>query len=130
MNQDVKLLLEQLASKLNTTTEFLFEKLAKNEKLNAIAGVIQCSVLILCIPVLYWLIKLEIKYGIIMNANYTYNSNELSLFQVLMTVINAIFFISYVFFASRFIFYQIDEIIKCWNNPEGMAIERILKLLK
>lgn len=122
MDTDVKQIIEKIAEKLGTTSEFLYNKLVKQAKINAITTLIQVIFILIIGVVLTIYMIWQINLGM----NYFAESEKYLIFYITLGIINSIFVLVYVFTACNIIYYGIDEIIKCWKNPEGWAIDEIL----
>ena len=119
MNYKTAQLLEKLADKLGTTSQYLWNILIKQAKIDA---TIQLIEMIFFIFVGFGLYKLHKSLS---NENNSNNYEDNSVFGALMVTS----FIIYVFVMVIFIFF-IDNIINGYFNPEYWALHTLLNSLK
>ena len=123
MNENTTKLLEKLAEKLGTTSEYLWSVLLKQAPIDATVGLIQ--LIIVCV-VIYLLYKLHIKFMGDMpsdeNNNYTqsyYNSSDGYIaMMVVAGIVVTIFLIICVC--------SIGSIVSGYFHPEYWALHEIL----
>lgn len=125
MNSDIKELLEKMAANLGTTSEFLFEKLVKQAKVNAIAGLLQLLFVIIVGVALTKYMVWQIDIGV---ANYSQVDNYLAVY-IVLSIVDLLLCISFIFGLFNRVYFLIDEILKSWFTPEAYVIEEILDRL-
>lgn len=119
MNDEAIKLLESIASKLGTTTEYLWNVLLSEAKYDAIVSIIQLTIMTVFI---YFTIKLHIKFcKEIDDKNSIYYDNEytVGLPMIFAAIISAIFIF--------IILMGLPELISSIFNPEYWALKRILR---
>jgi hypothetical protein len=121
MNEKTELLLQSLAEKLGTTTEYLWVIIVNQAKYDAITSVIQMAFMF---AIIFWTIKLHIRFSTEDENGDTmyYNKEEYVIVPMIFAAITSI--IMLVFFLSGF-----NDLIAAIFNPEYWALNRILKAI-
>lgn len=128
MNEQTTKLIEQLANKLGTTTEYLWNVLLTQAPIAATSTLIQ--VLLVAIGVSMF-VKLHIRFSkkkTIESDYRTYDSTEYEESEYLQVIMGVFGFI--LAFLLICCFFFIDEIVKGYFNPEYWALESVLSTLK
>jgi len=119
--------LEKIAGKLDEKGGYIFEKLVKQQKINAITTIIQniyCSLFIIPFIVVFFILK---GYGVF-DFTTTISNDGWGL-KTFLFVIYLCGLIIYLISLFQTIFWSIDSVIKDLKNPEGQAIEKIIENL-
>lgn len=117
MNETTAKLLEQLASKLGTTTEYLWSVLLKQASIDATTTLFQFILIGISAKSLYSLHKKLCKEV----DGYTgYEKNESYIFTMAIAGI-------IVAFLAVIAFFHIGDVVNGLVNPEYWALDRILK---
>lgn len=121
MNEKTEQLLQSLAEKLGTTTEYLWTILVNQAKYDAITSVIQMAFMF---AIIYWTIKLHIRFSKEDEDGDTmyYHKEELLIVPMIFAAITSVIMV--VFFLSGF-----NDLIASIFNPEYWALKRVLNLL-
>lgn len=118
MDNNTAKLVEQLAQKLGTTTEYLWAVLLKQAPINATVNLVQIGLIVLFGWMLYrWHIKLGLN-----DDEYADGSGLNSLW---MTIGLVVFII--LSFCS---FFSIENVINGYFDPEYWALKKVLSILK
>ena len=118
MEKSTNQLIEELANKLGTTTEYLWKVLLKQAPIDATTTLFQCLLIWFGGVVLYKLHRKFSKEEEGQNSLYYDKEEALIVPMIIATIIWAIFFI-----AS---FFSIESIINGYFNPEYWALHKIL----
>ena len=124
MNTETTKLIEQLAQKLGTTTEYLWSVLIKQAAISAATDLLY---LILVIIGLIVLIKLHFKFSIVKgdgwdNRSDYEKSDGLGIAMACIAVVlGGMFFVC---------FFSIGDIINGFVNPEYWALDKVLSSIK
>lgn len=123
MNEQSTKLIEQLAEKLGTTSEYLFSILVKQAQVDSICSIILLVLLLICD---YVAIRLHIKFSAPLpddpiNDNL-YDKYELGIVMVMLGVILPI--------ATLFSLSNASNIIAGFYNPEYWALNYILQSIQ
>jgi hypothetical protein len=122
MDKDIKLIIDEISRKLGTTSEYLFEKLVKQAKINGVTTLLQlCFGLLIGILLAIYTIFI-VKLGI---HNYSKVEDYIGIYFAL-GISDALILVIYVITMFERIYFGIDESIKCLKNPEGWAIDELL----
>lgn len=122
MNEQTMKLIDQLAQKLGTTTEYLWSVLLKQAPISAITDLIFVAFTIFVGFVIYKVHKLLLSENDGENSIY-YNLEEAAVVpMIFVSIIWAIMFIACLF--------SIGNIINGFFNPEYWAFDKILSSLK
>lgn len=116
MNEQTTKLLEQLAAKLGTTSEYLWGILIRQAFVSATTTVIQCAIIWIACYVAY---RLHISFSNDDNKMSYYNHDWLVALMLTATVILSILLIVSLF--------SIEDIINGYFNPEYWALNRVLE---
>lgn len=126
MSKEATQLLEELAAKLGTTIEYLWNVLVRQATIDAIIKIIFVAIITICGIILY---RYHIKFSKRdENGHNTYNSGcydsgeDLSMTMILAAIIWGI---AFVIACST-----IPGIITGFLNPEYFALQHILSLIK
>lgn len=120
MNEQATKLIEQLAQKLGTTSEYLWGILLKQATIDATITLIQCILIWLGVIVFYKFHKYFSKKE---DRTYSiYDRNE----TICATMVIASFIMGVMLIIS---FFSINSIISGYFNPEYWALNEILKSL-
>lgn len=124
MNEETSKLLQQLAAKLGTTTEYLWRVLLSQAPTSATIQLIQTAILFIVIFIFYRLHKKFIKP--VKDGNYT------SCMYDDMDCISPIMVITGIFLAILLLIDVccIDNIINGYFNPEYWALDKIISQVK
>jgi hypothetical protein len=120
MEEKTTQLLEQLAAKLGTTTEYLWGILINQAKYDALVSIIQMSFMAI---IIYTTIKLHIKFskkdkdG---KNEYYYKEDLLTIPMIFASIISLL---SIVFFLTEF-----NSLIISICNPEYWALNKVLSI--
>lgn len=127
MNDQQTKLIEQLAQKLGTTTEYLWGVLVRQAFIDSIGSLFQMAIIVLYGIILYRLHKRFIKeekiegsYNAFQNTYYRYESTIYIMF------LGLVIFIILAFIA----FFAIGDVINGFINPEYWALEKVLRIIK
>ena len=124
MNEQTTKLIEQLAQKLGTTTEFIWEVLIKQAYISAITDIIYI-VLIIIVGILIF--KKHYKFSKIYKDDFgttsEYDESESKI--IFMIAIGMLWLI-----AALYTFFSIGNIIEGFANPEYWALKQILDAIK
>ena len=121
MNEKTEQLLENLASKLGTTTEYLWTILVNQAKYDIITSSIQMAFMF---AIVYWTIKLHIRFSKEDDNGRSvyYEKEELASIPMFFAAVTSIIMI--IFFLSGF-----NDLIASIFNPEYWALRQILHTL-
>jgi len=115
-------MLEKLAEKLGTTTEYLWGVLLKQAPITAVTELVYLILVVLCGITLYKIHK-RLSKKVDGNNSIYYESEELVIVpMVIATIIWAILFI--------ICFLSIGSIVTGFLNPEYWALDEIMSLIK
>lgn len=122
-NETVKLI-EQLAHKLGTTTEYLWHVLIKQAPISAITDLLYLIFTIICGIIIYKFHKYFKKER---GDDYRsiYDDDEYSLITTAMIVITGLWVV--IFIAC---FFSIDNIINGFLNPEYWSLKQVINTCK
>jgi len=122
MNEKTEQLLQQLADKLGTTTEYLWKILVSQARYDAIISGIQMAFMF---AIIYWTIKLHIRFSKEDDNGRSvyYNKEELAVIPMILAGITSIIMI--VFFLSGF-----NDLVSSIFNPEYWALNKVMQMLK
>ncbi len=123
MENKTEQLLSELADKLGTTTEYLWQVLLTQARYDILVSVIQMAFMF---GIVYWTIKLHLKFSKIPegeNHSEYYYKEELLVVPMVFAAITSIIMI--VFFLSGF-----NELIAAIFNPEYWALRQIMHFIK
>jgi len=123
MNTEMEKLIEHLAQKLGTTTEYLWGVLINQAKISAITDLFYLFFTVIGGILLYRLHKYFSKEREPYGHSYYYTKEELVTIPMgILTV--------FWFFIAIFSFMSIGNIINGFFNPEYWALDQILNLVK
>ena len=123
MNEQTEKLVRELAEKLGTTVEHLWEVLIRQASITAISNGITIAILSLIIFATYYFIKIKTKCPQ-QTQNDPYPSPE---WDVEIAALAWFVFGLITLFASIFIMCGIYEIITCLLNPEYWALKQVIR---
>lgn len=122
MDDNTSKLLEVLATKLGTTTEYIWGILIKQAHVSAITDAISLSITILCGIILYKLHKYFVKKDKDYNNLYERSDELLTILMCVLTIIWAIILVIQTL--------CIGDIVNGFANPEYWALDQILSKCK
>jgi hypothetical protein len=125
MNEQTSKLIEQLANKLGTTTEYLWGVLLKQAQIQSVITLLQFLIIGLFGYVLYRIHKsLSIKkeYDGYKETGYSHYEEKVGIPMVIGVVIFS--------FLSICAFFCIEDVFNGFFNPEYWALQKVLRAVK
>ena len=126
MNEQTVRLIEDLASKLGTTSEYLWSVLIRQAPIDSITSIIQ----IICVIIFgVVLVKLHLKFSVRDTQNhgiYSATIYDRNMGVTIIMYISACIFV----ILSIALFFQIHSIVAGLINPEYWALEEIIRSIK
>lgn len=127
---ETNVLIEQLAQKLGTTTEYLWDILLKQAPIQSFISLFELIIIILFGFVLYKIHKrFSVKSDYTDRDGYRHEGSLYSQYEekiILPMIVGGLIFICLVMYA----FCSINEIFNGFFNPEYWALEQILNTFK
>lgn len=117
MNEQTTQLIEQLAQKLGTTTEYLWGILIKQAPVSATIDLIY-FIIIIILCVLFWRIH-----------RYFCKTDKYSDYEDLL-IIPMVFIGSFILILAAMSFFSLGDIITAFINPEYWALDEVLDAMK
>lgn len=122
MNEQQTKLIEQLAMKLGTTTEYLWGVMCKQAQVDAILSIVLVSSAIV-LSIVVGLVANKLRKELDKEAKWTDNIEDFLIMSMLWTIIACVVF-------DFIVMFSIGNIIIALSNPEYWALQELIGMLK